>query len=264
MSHDIYETITVVRHDRVAVVALNRPQVMNAINVQMRGDLRGALDVLRRDADVGAAVLTASGEKAFSAGMDLREFANASADLPVSEFKRFRWEHGEGIAAFDKPIVAAVNGLAIGGGLELALLCDLIFAADHASFALTEIKRGIMPGNGGTQRLSRRIGNARAIEMILTGRTVHAQEALTIGLIEYVVPAAELLDRAVALADEMAANAPVAVRTAKAAIHRGADLPLEQALRLEQDLAAFLYTTEDAKEGPHAFVEKRPPVWQGR
>ena len=264
MTHGAYETITVIQHGRVAVIALNRPQVMNAINVQMRGELRSALDALRRDADVGAAVLTASGEKAFSAGMDLREFAQATADLPVSELKRFRWEQGEGIAAFDKPIIAAVNGLAIGGGLELALLCDLIFAADHASFALAEIKRGIMPGNGGTQRLSRRIGNARAIEMILTGRTAHAQEALTIGLVEHVVPAAELLDRAIALAEVMAANAPVAVRTAKAAVQRGAELPLEQALRLEQDLASFLYTTEDAKEGPRAFVEKRPPVWQGR
>ena len=264
MAQDSYETITVVRHGRVAVVAMNRPQVMNAINVQMRGELRAALDALRRAPEVGAAVLTANGEKAFSAGMDLREFAQASNAVPVSEFKRFRWEQGEGIAAFDKPIIAAVNGLAIGGGLELALLCDLIFAADHASFALAEIKRGIMPGNGGTQRLSRRIGKARAIEMILTGRTVHAQEALTIGLVEYVVPKAELLDRAVALAEAMAANAPVAVRTAKAAVHRGADFPLEQALRLEQDLAAFLYTTEDAKEGPRAFVEKRLPVWQGR
>jgi enoyl-CoA hydratase/carnithine racemase len=121
-----------------------------------------------------------------------------------------------------------------------------------------------MPGNGGTQRLSRRIGKPRALEMILTGRTVDASEALAIGLAEYVVPAAELLDRAVALAGQMAANAPAAVRTAKAAVQRGAEMPLEEGLRLEQDLAAFLYTTEDAKEGPRAFLEKRPPSWRGR
>ncbi|MES2184148.1 MAG: enoyl-CoA hydratase-related protein [Pseudomonadota bacterium] len=259
-----YDTITVTRQGRVAVVTLNRPAAMNAINTQMRTELRTALEALRRDAEVGAAVLTASGEKAFCAGMDLREFAQANANVPVAEMKRFRWEHGEGLAAFDKPIIAAVNGVAIGGGVELTLLCDMTFVAEGASFAFAEIKRGIMPGNGGTQRLSRRVGKARALDMILTGRTVDAQEALAIGLAEHVVPQAELLERAVALAELMAANAPVAVRTAKAAIQRGAEMGLEDGIRLEQDLCAFLYTTDDAKEGPRAFLEKRPPVWQGR
>lgn len=258
------ETIRVTRQGRVAVLTLNRPQAMNAISMQMRADLRTALDALRRDAEVGAAVLTGGGEKAFSAGMDLREFAAANADVPIAEMKRFRWEQGEGIAAFDKPIIAAVNGLAIGGGVELALLCDIVFAGERASFAFGEIKRGLMPGNGGTQRLARRVGKARALDMILTGRTVGAQEALAMGLVEFVVPDGELLERAVALAAQMAENAPVAVRTAKAAIQRGAELSLEDGIRLEQDLAAFLYTTEDAKEGPRAFLEKRPPVWQGR
>ena len=258
------ETIRVTRQGRVAVLTLNRPQAMNAISIQMRADLRTVLEALRRDAEIGAAVLTGGGEKAFSAGMDLREFAAANADVPIAEMKRFRWEQGEGIAAFDKPIIAAVNGLAIGGGVELALLCDMVFAGERASFAFGEIKRGLMPGNGGTQRLSRRVGKARALDMILTGRTVGAQEALAIGLVESVVPDGELLERAVALASQMAENAPVAVRTAKAAIQRGAELSLEDGIRLEQDLAAFLYTTEDAKEGPRAFLEKRPPVWQGR
>ena len=157
-----------------------------------------------------------------------------------------------------------MNGLAIGGGVELVLLCDMTFAAEESSFAFGEIKRGLMPGNGGTQRLSRRIGTPRALDMILTGRTVSAAEALAMGLVEYVVPKAELLERAVALAELMAANAPVALRSAKAAIHRGADMALADGLRLEQDLAAFLYTTEDAKEGPRAFLEKRTPVWKGR
>jgi enoyl-CoA hydratase len=258
------ETIQVARQGQVAVISLNRPQAMNAINMLMRRELRETLDALRREAQIGAVVLTGSGPKAFSAGMDLREFAETSAGQPITEMRRFRWEQNEGIAAFDKPIVAAVNGLAIGGGVELALLCDMAFASDAASFAFAEVKRGLMPGNGGTQRLSRRIGKPRALEMILTGRTVDAAEALAIGLVEYVVPAAELLDRAVALAGQMAANAPAAVRTAKAAVQRGAEMSLEEGLRLEQDLAAFLYTTEDATEGPRAFLEKRPPRWQGR
>ena len=264
MTDATYDTITVTREGRVAVLTLNRAEAMNAINMQMRTDLRTALEALRRDATIGAAVLTGSGEKAFCAGMDLREFAKMSADIPVAEMKRYRWEQGEGIAAFDKPIIAAVNGLAIGGGVELALLCDLIFVADSGSFAFAEIKRGIMPGNGGTQRLPRRVGQARAMDMILTGRTVDAQEALAIGLAEYLVPKAELLARAMALAEQMAANAPVGVRHAKAAIARGGELPLADGLRLEQDLNSFLYMTEDAKEGPRAFLEKRPPVWQGR
>jgi enoyl-CoA hydratase/carnithine racemase len=178
--------------------------------------------------------------------------------------KRYRWENNEGIAAFDKPIIAAVNGLAIGGGVELALLCDLTFATEESTFAFGEVKRGLMPGNGGTQRLSRRIGTARALDMILTGRTVSAHEALAMGLVEYVVPAKELLEKAMQLADQMAANAPIAVRSAKAAVHRGADLTLADGLRLEQDLASFLYTTDDAKEGPKAFLEKRAPVWKGQ
>jgi enoyl-CoA hydratase/carnithine racemase len=263
MSESAPTTISIERRGRVAVVVLNRPDAMNAISMQMRADLRAALEALRRDPEVGAAVLTGTGPKAFSAGMDLREFAKANADVPIAEMRRYRWENGEGIAAFDKPIVAAVNGLAIGGGVELALLCDLIYAADTATFAFGEIKRGLMPGNGGTQRLSRRIGRARALDMILTGRTVAAAEALALGLVEEVVPAAELLARAVAFADQMAANAPVALRMAKAAVTRGAEMSLEEGLKLEQDLASFLYTTDDAKEGPRAFLEKRPPVWVG-
>ncbi len=264
MTNFVFETLGVTRHGRVAVISLHRPAAMNAINMQMRAELRQALGELRQDSAIGAAVLTGGGDKAFCAGMDLREFAQLNADVPVAEMKRLRWEQGEGIASFDKPILAAINGLAIGGGVELALLCDLVFAADNASFAFAEIKRGLMPGNGGTQRLSRRIGVPRALDMILTGRTVDAQEALALGLVECVVPAAELLPRALALAEQMAVNAPVAVRTAKAAVRRGAEMALEDGIRLEQDLASFLYTTDDAKEGPKAFLEKRVPLWQGR
>ena len=264
MNIPTFETIKQELHGRVAILTLNRPEAMNAINMKMRGELRTALDELKRDAQVGAVILTGAGEKAFSAGMDLREFSAMNANIPIAEMKRYRWEHGEGIAAFDKPIIAAVNGLAIGGGVELTLLCDFAFAADKSSFAFGEVKRGLIPGNGGTQRLSRRIGTARALDMILTGRTVSASEALSIGLVQYVVPQNELIEQALKLAEMMAANAPVAVRSAKAAIHRGADLTLADGLRLEQDMAAFLYTTEDSKEGPQAFLEKRPAVWKGK
>ena len=264
MTIHTFETISQELRGRVSILTLNRPEAMNAINMKMRGELRTALDELKRDAQVDAVILTGAGEKAFSAGMDLREFSAMNANIPVAEMKRFRWEQGEGIAAFDKPIIAAINGLAIGGGVELTLLCDFAFAADHSSFAFGEVKRGLIPGNGGTQRLSRRVGTARALDMILTGRTVTAAEALSIGLVQYVVPQNELIEQALKLAEMMAANAPVAVRSAKAAIHRGADLTLADGLRLEQDMASFLYTTEDSKEGPKAFLEKRPAVWKGQ
>ena len=154
MNIPTFETIKQELHGRVAILTLNRPEAMNAINMKMRGELRTALDELRRDAQVGAVILTGEGEKAFSAGMDLREFSAMNANIPIAEMKRYRWEHGEGIASFDKPIIAAVNGLAIGGGVELTLLCDFAFAADKSSFAFGEVKRCLIPGNGCTQRLS--------------------------------------------------------------------------------------------------------------
>ena len=176
--------------------------------------------------------------------------------------RRFRWERGEGIPQFDKPIIAAVNGLAIGGGVELALMCDICFAAETASFAFAEVTRGLIPGNGATQRLARRIGRSHALELILSARTVTAKEAGDLGLVDHVVPGTELIDQALALANLMANNAPIAVRTAKAAIDRGLDLSLEAGLNLERDLATFIYTTEDAKEGPRAFVQKRAALWK--
>lgn len=264
MADSPYDTILLEQRSAVAVVTLNRPQAMNAINLQMRRELHAVMGALRRDASVGAVVLTATGDKAFSAGMDLREFSQVLAQTPLPELRRFRWEPGEGIADFDKPVIAAINGLAIGGGVELSLMCDISFAATSATFAFAEVTRGLIPGNGGTQRLTRRIGRSKALEMILSGRTVSADEALAMGLVDHVVPANELLACAETLAQQMAAHAPVAVRTAKAAIVRGEDLSLQDGLNLERDLATFLYTTDDAKEGPRAFVEKRPPRWQGR
>jgi len=258
------DTLQVERRGHVAVLTLNRPQAMHAINLQLRGHIHDALESLRHDSQVRVAVLTASGDKAFCAGMDLREFSQIMAQTPLTEMRRFRWEKGDGLAQFDKPIIAAVNGLAIGGGVELALACDICLASETASFAFAEVSRGLIPGNGGTQRLSRRIGSAKGLEMILSARTVLAPEALSMGLVDHVTPADQLLAQALALAERIAANAPVAVRMAKAAVHRGADLSLADGLQLERDMATFVYTTQDAKEGPLAFVEKRPPHWQDR
>jgi enoyl-CoA hydratase len=215
MSPSPSETLLDTREGPVAVLTLNRPQVMNAINLSLRGALHDTLDALRHEAGVRAVVLTGS-DKAFCAGMDLREFAQIMADTPLSEMRRFRWEKGDGIASFDKPIIAAVNGLAIGGGVELALLCDICMAAQGATFAFAEVTRGLIPGNGGTQRLARRIGQSRALEMILSGRTVDSAEALAMGLVDHVHRADQLLPQAMALAQRIAAHAPVAVRTAKA------------------------------------------------
>ncbi len=258
------ETLLISRHGHVAVLTLNRPHAMHAINLQLRGQLHDSLEALRHDSQVRAVVLTASGDKAFCAGMDLREFAQIMAQTPLTEMRRFRWEKGDGLAQFDKPIIAAVNGLAIGGGVELALACDICWACPQATFAFAEVSRGLIPGNGGTQRLARRVGQGKALEMILSARTLTAEEALRIGLVDHLVPAEQLLPQALALAERIAANAPVAVRTAKAAVTRGADASLAEGLQIERDLATWVYTTQDAKEGPLAFVEKRPPQWQDR
>jgi enoyl-CoA hydratase/carnithine racemase len=264
MTTSTHDCLMVSRDGHVAVLTLNRPQAMNAINLQLRATLYETLNALRHDPEVRVVVLTGSGDKAFSAGMDLREFAQIMAETPLSEMRRFRWDKGDGVAQFDKPIIAAVNGLAIGGGVELALLCDICLASEEATFAFAEVTRGLIPGNGGTQRLARRVGQSRALEMILSGRTVSAAQALDMGLVDHVVVADQLLAQASALAHRIAANAPVAVRMAKAAVTRGADLSLADGLQLERDLATFVYTTDDAKEGPLAFVQKRPPQWQDR
>jgi enoyl-CoA hydratase/carnithine racemase len=264
LPHNNMETLSLARRDRVAIITLNRPQAMNAINLQMRSELFDVLDQMRKDPQVGAVVLIGAGDKAFSAGMDLREFAHIMQDTPLPEMRRFRWEKGEGLAQFDKPVIAAVNGLAIGGGVELALLCDICFAAESASLAFAEVTRGLIPGNGGTQRLARRVGRSWALEMILSGMTIDAAKAADIGLVDHLVPDAQLLERAVALAERISAQAPVAVRLAKAAIVRGLEMSLSDGLQMEQDLATFAYTTDDAKEGPRAFVEKRSPQWTGK
>jgi len=245
----------------LAVITLNRPEVHNAVDEDLRAQLGLVMAQAAADTGIGAVVLTGAGSRAFCAGMDLREFAAAS--MSVTARRRQRRMRANPLADFPKPLIAAVNGVALGLGLELALQCDMVIAAKNASFALAEVRRGIIPGSGGTQRLARRIGQGRAMELILTGRTVDAPSALAYGLVEYVVPAEELLPRAEALAREILANAPVAVQLAREAVRRGLELPLAEGLRLEDDLVAITFGTEDAREGPLAFSQKRPPRWRG-
>lgn len=245
----------------VAVVTLNRPEVHNAVDEDLRAQLGSMMAQLSGRPEIGVVVLTGAGSRAFCAGMDLREFASAS--MSVIARRRQRRERANPLADFPKPVIAAVNGVALGLGLELVLQCDIVLAATNASFALTEVRRGIIPGGGGTQRLARRIGQGRAMELILTGRTVDASTALSYGLVEYVTPADQLLPQAEALAREILANAPVAVQLARDAVRRGLELPLAEGLRLEEDLVAIAIGTEDAREGPLAFAQKRPPRWRG-
>lgn len=254
-------TVLLEAHEGVAVVTLNRPEVHNAVDEAMRVQFAAVMAQVAADPAIGVVIITGAGSRAFSAGMDLREFA--SVPMSVTARRRQRRARANPMADFAKPVIAAVNGVAIGFGLELVLQCDIIIAAANATFGLAEVRRGIIPGGGGTQRLARRIGQGRAMEMILTGRTVNAELALQYGLLEYVVPAEELMARAQALAREILANAPVAVQLAREAVRRGVELPLADGLRLEDDLLAIAMGTEDAREGPQAFAQKRQPRWSG-
>jgi enoyl-CoA hydratase len=258
-----YETIAVERQDHVATITLNRPDVLNAQNNAMRRELMAAFSALRQDDDARAIIVTGAGERAFSAGADIREFLEPPVPTQFRE-QRKRIDFRREMDRCPQPIIAAIRGFALGGGLELALACDIRLAAEDAQLGLTEINLAIIPGGGGTQRLPRVVGRGKALEMILTGARVPAAEALRIGLVERVVPVPELMPSAQALARTIAEKAPVALRYAKEAVVSGLELPLADGLRLENDLATLLRTTEDRVEGARAFVEKRKPRWSGR
>ncbi len=262
----MYETLDVQPpEDHVQVVTLNRPQVLNAISTTMGRELR----VFFRDfdhaqqPDVRVVILTAAGDRAFCAGADLKE--RQGMDETVWKRQHIIFEEAfEALWRFPVPVIAAVNGLAYGGGCEMALCCDMIVAAEEATFAQPEAKRGIMPGGGGTQRLPRRIGLARAKELIFTGEPIDARRALEWGLVNRVVPRASVLDEARALAKSIAASGPIAVRQAKRAIDRGYDLSLETGLVLEIEAYHTAVASEDRQEGINAFNEKRPPRFKNR
>jgi len=258
-----YETVLVDRQDHVVTITLNRPAALNAQNNPMRRELFGVFADLRQDEDVRAIVVTGAGERAFSAGADIKEFLEPGVPTRLRE-QRKRLDYRGEMDRCPQPIIAAIRGFALGGGLELALACDIRIAAEDAQLGLTEVNLAIIPGGGGTQRLPRVVGRGKALEMILTGMRVPADEALRIGLVERVVPAGEALKAARELATALAAKAPVALRYAKESVVKGLQLPLEDGIRLEGDLSTFLRTTEDRLEGAKAFLEKRKPRWQGR
>ncbi len=257
------------RDGPVARLTIDRPQVRNALDFDASDELTRAWIEFRDDDALRVAVVTGAGDKAFCAGADLKGVAEFYRSLTSTERLR-RAEHRPGLGGItrnlriDKPIVAAINGHCLAGGLEIALACDLRIAAEHATFGLPEVTRGILPGAGGTQRLARLVGPEHALDLILTGRRIDAHAAERIGLVGRVVPLTELRDAALEVAHAIAANAPLAVRAAKAAVWQGMDLSLEDGLRLEQLLAEPVRQSEDAREGPRAFLEKRAPRFEGR
>ena len=254
-----YQYIVVARDGPVATVMLNRPRVLNALNSAVMGELAEALEVLDADDAIRCIVLTGN-ERAFAAGADIAEMANASAVDMLTRSNLARWDSIRRIA---KPLIAAVSGWALGGGCELAMACDLIVASETARFGQPEINLGVIPGAGGTQRLTRALGKARAMELILTGDYLSANEALARGLVNRVVPAQLCLETAQDLARKIAAQAPLAVRLAKDAVLKAQDLSLEDGMDYERRLFYLLFATADQKEGMAAFVAKRPPRWRG-
>lgn len=247
--------------DGVALVTLDRREVLNALDFALIASLTDALEALDRDPGCRAIVLTGAGDRAFAAGADIPELASQTPTTLTVDDHFHRWER---IKRIRKPLIAAVRGFALGGGCELAMTCDMIVAGEDAQFGQPEIKLGVMPGAGGTQRLTRAIGKARAMEMILTGRTMGAREAEAHGLLTRVVPAEATVNTALELAGRIAAMPPVAVLAAKAAVNRAEELSLEAGLEFERRSFYLLFDTDDQAEGMAAFTEKRPPHWQGR
>ena len=262
-----FETILFEVRDQIAFVTFNRPEAMNAMNRQMTRELIEDCRQIEEDAAIRLAIFTGAGERAFSAGMDLKERAGGEYSfIERRQQKVAAAIHSQtrAVAAVTKPTIAAIRGYCVGGGLEFALACDMRVAAEDAKLGLTEVRRGIIPGSGGTQRLARAIGTTKALEMCLTGDTVSGSEAYRLGLVNAAVPAGDVLKAAEDLAARILKGAPMAVTFIKEAVTKGIELPLEQGLRLEADLSAVIATTEDSKEGPRAFAEKRAPVWKGR
>jgi enoyl-CoA hydratase len=255
-------TILLERDGHVAIVTLNRPDKLNALNEQLLQELGAAVAELSRDAAVRCAILTGAGEKAFAAGADIAAMSEMTATR-AKQFAEMGHAIGHALETAHFPVIAAVNGFALGGGCELALACDFIYASDKAKFGQPEVNLGVIPGFGGTQRLARRVGDARARELCMTGDMVGAEEALRIGLVNAVVPHAELLAKVREVATKIAAKGPLAIAAAKRVILRGADVPLPTANELEATAFAALFGTSDQREGMKAFVEKRAAKFEG-
>ncbi len=255
-----YQNIIVSADGAIGLVTLNRPDVLNALNNATMDELCAALEGFDRDEAIRCVIITGSG-RAFAAGADVREMADASAVAMLHGYRFLQWER---IRKVTKPLIAAVWGFTLGGGNELAMLCDLIVAGESARFGQPEINLGLIPGAGGTQRLTRAIGKYKAMELILTGRQMPAREAEAAGLVTRVVPDELVLEEAKALAREIAAKAPVAIRLAKEAVLKAFDTHLEGGLDYERKCFYLLFATEDLAEGIRAFLAKRPARFQGR
>ncbi len=257
---DAYETILVETRGRVGLVRLNRPRAFNALNSQLMRELTDALAALDADPEVGAIVITGN-ERVFAAGADIREMSTATpVDMLVSGYI----DLFDRIRSVTKPIIAAVSGWALGGGFELAMTCDMIIASESAKFGQPEINLGIIPGAGGTQRLTRTVGKYLAMEMVLNDRRLSAEEAARWGLVNRVVPVERYLDEALSLAEQLAARAPLALRIAKEAVNKALETSLTEGLAYERRVFFLLFATEDQKEGMQAFLEKREPAWRGQ
>jgi len=257
-----YETLLVEQRGRVALITINRPDKRNALNIKTRQEGAAALEELREDEGVRVVVFTGAGDKAFVAGADIAEFAGRTAvtqrDVMTSR------SLFTAIDSFPKPVIAMINGYCLGGGCELALACDLRIASDKASLGQPEINLGIIPGGGGTQRLTHLIGEGKAMELILTGDIIDAQTAYKFGLVNLVVPAADLEAKTMEIANRIAEKSPVALRMAKEAVKTASRANLDEGLRREIDLFALCFSSEDKDEGVKAFLEKRKPEFKGR
>lgn len=255
-----FETILLERKDKVGLITLNRPKALNALNAQVLDDVIAALDELERDDEIGAVVITGS-DRAFAAGADIKEMQPKSyMDMFMDDYFA-RWER---LARFRKPTIAAVGGYALGGGCELAMICDLLIAADTAKFGQPEIKLGVIPGIGGSQRLTRAIGKAKAMDLVLTGRNMDVEEAERAGLVSRIVPAAELLDTALEVASTIASMSLPVAMIAKEAVNRSFETTLSEGLRFERRVFHSLFATADQKEGMAAFVDKRTAEFTNR
>lgn len=255
-----YATILTSVVDRAGLIQSNRPQQLNALNVSVMEEVAAALEAFDQDERIGCLVITGN-QRAFAAGADIKEMAEASAVEMLLRDNIKRWDR---IRQIKKPIIAAVSGYCLGGGCELAMTCDLIIASESAQFGQPEVNIGVMPGAGGTQRLTRAIGKSKAMEMVLTGRSLSAREAEQAGLVARVVPVEAYLDEALRLANEIAARPPIAVRLAKEAINKAFETSLSDGLDYERRLFYLLFATDDQKEGMRAFTEKRTAEWRGR
>ncbi|MBI4547348.1 MAG: enoyl-CoA hydratase/isomerase family protein [Ignavibacteriae bacterium] len=255
-----YTTILISKQEGYAIIQFNRPDALNAINIKLMEELVSALELFDKDDDVRAIIITGN-EKAFAAGADIKEMADASAVEMLIRDQFARWDR---IRKIKKPLIAAVSGFALGGGCELAMTCDIIIASETAKFGQPEINIGVMPGAGGTQRLTRAVGKYKAMEMVLTGKMISAEEAMRWGLVNKVVPVEYYLEEAKNLAKEIASKPPVAVRLAKEAVLKAFDTTIEAGLEYERKNFYLLFASEDQKEGMKAFVEKRKAEWKGK